>query len=131
MNLNRVITLSAIAHLIFQPYAALALIVVDKKWGTSALMMALVALLAINIAWEWGLLTAARGNPRGLIAAALASVIPTLGGISDALIFCPSPCQGVWVPNTLSHWATFLSGLIALAAIGMYLKRSSKAEALK
>ncbi|NOH02657.1 MAG: hypothetical protein HND47_12215 [Chloroflexi bacterium] len=126
MNLNRVITLSVIAHLIFQLYAALALIVVDEKWGTNALTMALIALLAINAVWEWGLLAAARGNRRGLIAAVFASLLPILGSISDVLVFCPSPCQGVWVPNSVSHWATLISGLIALAAVGMYLMGSAK-----
>ncbi|MBI5934438.1 MAG: hypothetical protein HY867_12085 [Chloroflexi bacterium] len=131
MSLNRVITLSMIAHLIFQPYAALALIVVDEKWGTNALTIALVALLAINAGWEWGLLAAARGNRRGLVAAAFASLIPALGAASDVFVFCPSPCQGMWVPNSVSHWATLISGLIAIAAVGLFLKSSSKAEGLK
>ena len=131
MKLNQVITLSVLAHLIFQPYAALALIVVDEKWGTNALTIVLIALLAINAVWEWGLLAAARGNRRGLVAVAFAALIPVVGAASDVLVFCPSPCQGAWYPNTVSHWATLISGLIALAAVGVYLRGSSKVEDLK
>ena len=127
MSLNRVVTLSMIALLVFQVYAVLALHVVVEKWGIGALTAALIAFLALIGGWQWGLLAAVRGSRRWLIAAALINLIPVAGAISDVLVFCPSPCQGNWYPNTISHWATLITGLIAIAAVGVYLKGGARA----
>lgn len=86
----------------------------------------LIAFLVLAGGWQWAVLVAVGGSRRGLIAAALFSLFPVIAAASDLLVFCPSPCKSTWPLAEISHWLTLLSGLIAIVAVGVYLRGDKK-----
>lgn len=74
--------------------------------------------MALAGGWIWGLLSAASGSRRGLIAiVAFALVLDVLLALATYFIFCPpwTGCEG-WPNAWLWNWANFVTGLLAVIA---------------
>ncbi|MDX1992903.1 MAG: hypothetical protein SF029_10955 [bacterium] len=73
--------------------------------------------------WVWSLLSAARGNRRGLIVSLIYSLFVALGGGLLTLLFlCPAGCAA-WPVGNLIVWLNLISGLMASFALGIQLNQ--------
>jgi hypothetical protein len=85
--------------------------------------------MALAGGWIWGLLAAARGSRRGLIAILILALLLNVAlALATYFIFCPpwTGCEG-W-PNTwLWNWANLISGLLAVIAAAFQLRRNQSA----
>jgi len=76
--------------------------------------------------WFWALLTAARGNRGGLIAALVFDLLFLFGiSVGTLLFYCPSPCDTAWPLAEIANWISLFSGLLAAVALGLRLRQSA------
>jgi hypothetical protein len=85
--------------------------------------------MALSGGWIWGLLAAARGSRRGLIAILiLALVLNVALALATYFFFCPpwTDCEG-WPNAWLWNWANLIAGLLAVVAVAFQLRRNQSA----
>ncbi|MFQ5943665.1 MAG: hypothetical protein ACE5JF_08945 [Anaerolineales bacterium] len=85
--------------------------------------------MALAGTWIWGLLAAARGSRRGLLALLILALVLNIAlALATYFIFCPpwTECEG-WPNVWLWNWANLISGLLAVIATTFQLRRSQSA----
>jgi hypothetical protein len=88
-----------------------------------------LAYMALAGIWIWGLLGAAQGGRRSLVALLiLALILDVMLAIATYFIFCPpwTGCEG-WPNAWLWNWANLVTGLLAVGATALQLRRSQLA----
>jgi hypothetical protein len=122
-SLTGAITLSFMAMLSFIGYAFLVsrYVLGELSPGITAAAAATLVVIAIVGGWGWGLLAAAAGSRSGLITALALGLLPALFTLYD-LIF-QSPISYGWPLVQISVWTTFVSCVIAIAAIALQLRQ--------
>ncbi|MGB3717028.1 MAG: hypothetical protein WA996_21620 [Candidatus Promineifilaceae bacterium] len=121
-SLTGAIALSFVALLSFIGYAFLVsrYVLEELTPGITAAAVETLVVIAIVGGWGWGLLAAARGSRSGLIVALAFSVLPALFTLYDLIFHSPIPYG--WPLVQISVWTTFVSCVIAIAAIALQLR---------
>lgn len=128
ISLNGAITLSLMALLSFLGRAFLdwryeyAIQDPSGAWDT----IGVLTYLALVGGWIWGLLTAVKGNRKGLISnLILILLLDVTMGIATYVIFCPPWTGCVGWPNAWPwNWSNLIIGIIATFAIVNQLKQT-------
>ena len=76
-----------------------------------------VGMLVFYGGWLWALISAARGNRKGLIATLVYNVLLLLFGVSTFTTLCPSPCDTAWPLGELLMWSNVIIGMLAMLTV--------------
>ena len=76
-----------------------------------------VGMLVFYGGWLWALISAARGNRKGLIATLVYNVLLLLFGVSTFTTLCPSPCDTAWPLGELLMWSNVIIGMMAMLTV--------------
>lgn len=85
--------------------------------------------MALAGGWIWGILAAAQGSRRGLIAILVFALLLNVAlALATYFIFCPpwTGCEG-WPNAWLWNWVNFAAGLLAIAAAAVQLRQDQPA----
>jgi hypothetical protein len=123
LSIKGAITCSVIALLSFIAYAFLVsrYLLEELTPGVGLAAVETLIVIAIVGVWVWGLLTAVGGSRGGLIAVFLSNLLPALFTLYDLLFYSPSPYG--WPLLQIVIWTTFISNVIALAAVAFQLRQ--------
>jgi hypothetical protein len=85
--------------------------------------------MAIAGIWIWGLMAAARGSRRGLVALLILNAVLVIAlPLATFFIFCPPWTDCVGWPNVwLWNWVNLISGLLAVVATTIQLEQGQSA----
>lgn len=127
MSLNGAVALSVIAFLTFLGRAFMdwryeyPLQDPAGSWDTPGALIYMV----LAGGWIWGLLVAARGSRRGLVANLIFILLLDVAlALATYFIFCPpwTGCEG-WPNAWFWNWSNLISGLLAALAIAYQLRQ--------
>lgn len=80
--------------------------------------------------WIWAVLAAARGSRRGLIGLLILGLVLDVAlAFATYFVFCPpwTGCEG-WPNAWLWNWANLITGLLAVGATALQLRRGQSAR---
>lgn len=127
-SLNGAITLSAIAFVLFlgRTFLDFQFVLPEFMSTTSQVITGVLLSMVIFGAWLWGLLAGARGNRGAMVMAFIFPLLFGVGaGIGTLISFCPSPCATAGGLMEVANWTNLITGLLAVAAAGMWLRKTS------
>jgi len=124
MSLPGAISLTFISLLVFLGRAFVDFYYVFGEFGLDVSMVAgaVVIYLALFGGWIWGLLSAAQGGRRGMIALFGFNLFFLLIiAVGTLVSYCPSPCRTGWPLGEILVWLSLVFGVLASAATGIQI----------
>lgn len=120
-SLKGALGLSVVAMLSFVAYALLVYrYVIDQLMpGIRGAAIQTIFVLVLLAAWIWSLHSASLGARRGLLIAVICTSLPALFSLYDLVFY--SPVRYGWPLVQISVWATFITGVAAIAALAYQL----------
>jgi hypothetical protein len=122
-SLRGAISLSVIALLAFVGYVFLESRYFLEQWlpGVAAAAIETVIVLAIVGGWLWGLMAAVDGSRGALIAVLIFGALPGLMTLYDLILYSPVPYG--WPLMQIMVWTTFITSVVATAAVALQLRQ--------
>lgn len=126
-SLNGMITLSVLALLAFLGRAFMDWRYEYPKQDPSGAfdIPGVLVYMALTGIWVWALLAAARGSRRGLTGLLLLALLLDVAlALATYFLFCPpwTDCE-VWPNAWLLNWTNLVTGVLAVAAATLQLRR--------